>query len=61
MHILGSMEIARTAMPLLLDNDEEAIVKDVGCSAICDMSRLCLDEYVSLFCIWHYCNFHSKS
>ena len=27
----------------------------------CNMSRLCLDEYFSLFCIWHYCNFHSKS
>ena len=27
----------------------------------CNMSRLCFDEYFSLFCIWHYCNFHSKS
>ena len=27
----------------------------------CNMFRLCLDEYFSLFCIWHYCNFHSKS
>ena len=27
----------------------------------CNMSRLCLDEYFSLFCIWHYCNFHSKN
>ena len=27
----------------------------------CNVSRLCLDEYFSLFCIWHYCNFTSKS
>ena len=27
----------------------------------CNMSRLCLDEYFSLFYILHYCNFHSKS
>ena len=27
----------------------------------CNMFRLCLDEYFSLFYIWHYCNFQSKS
>ena len=29
-----------------------------GCN---NMSRQYLYEYFSLFCIWHHCNFHSKS